>query len=547
MKYLKQFKVFEAFESERLSKTLNFIKDKGDFLDKIKSLCKIYDFPESKLNDEMFEYLPFNKALKVNKVDGVSICEFESPWIKGEKCKDGTIKRTWGRGTRIVECPHCEGTGKEPEDSKDIYCLKYWFDKDGKYITLTGTDGTLESRYPADYEDPGKMTHIIGGPNNCKVGSKLIDYEDGIEVAMENAGSIYYGHLFHSEYSNRFYFISNSLYLNGDRPRGNEWNKFGQYSWVLPRSCGDLPTGEEIYNLIKSVEVTQPVVKSKDINNPYCFNFKADFRYNSINLNKREDVRNDIKEAHFAIIIFLNKIKTSTSQKSTLKLNRENSKIGATSLISNDIIKSQNLERYLNTIVNKFTPELSNVNRISKRLLGGENCIYFIITSNTFSYFQNFINNLYNILKVKSRPDDVEYYINNIKDIIRTNFKLNSKKEINIKLNKDYIKNNNPEIYNIIQELDNLSKLIYNKLFNSPVETIADMEVIYSRCQAFKSLILNDRYSLSHISRFIEHFISNDNSKNCIDYIYNAFRYNDNSPKDVIDDIKIIYEVISKL
>ena len=73
------------------------------------------------------------------------------------------------------------------------------------------------------------------------------------------------------------------------------------------------------------------------------------------------------------------------------------------------------------------------------------------------------------------------------------------------------------------------------------------MEVIYSRCQAFKSIILNDRYSLSHISRFIEHFISNDNSKNCIDYIYNAFRYNDNSPKDVIDDIKIIYEVISKL
>jgi hypothetical protein len=66
MSKLQHIKLFEAFESIKLTKTLGYIKDKSDknnFLDRLKRVCGSIDFPYSKLSDEFFEYLPFKKAL----------------------------------------------------------------------------------------------------------------------------------------------------------------------------------------------------------------------------------------------------------------------------------------------------------------------------------------------------------------------------------------------------------------------------------------------------------------------------------------------------
>ena len=62
---MKFIKLFEAFESTLLSKTLNYVKgeSKSKFLDGVKAICNKYDFPENKLNDSFFEYLPYSKAL----------------------------------------------------------------------------------------------------------------------------------------------------------------------------------------------------------------------------------------------------------------------------------------------------------------------------------------------------------------------------------------------------------------------------------------------------------------------------------------------------
>ena len=69
MKYLK---LYEAFESNILSKTLKYLSkgSKDSFLKEVKQICDEMDFPYSKLSDEYFEYLPFNNALK--KVDGTN-------------------------------------------------------------------------------------------------------------------------------------------------------------------------------------------------------------------------------------------------------------------------------------------------------------------------------------------------------------------------------------------------------------------------------------------------------------------------------------------
>ena len=80
MKNLKHIQIFEAFESKILSKTLGYINtsDKGNFMDRIKRLCKTIDFPLSKMSDEYFEYLPFKSALSRAAMTGDEPCEATS-------------------------------------------------------------------------------------------------------------------------------------------------------------------------------------------------------------------------------------------------------------------------------------------------------------------------------------------------------------------------------------------------------------------------------------------------------------------------------------
>ena len=57
---MKYIKLFEAFESNVISKTLNYIKNgKSTFLDMISYISKEFDIPQSKITDDVFEYLHF--------------------------------------------------------------------------------------------------------------------------------------------------------------------------------------------------------------------------------------------------------------------------------------------------------------------------------------------------------------------------------------------------------------------------------------------------------------------------------------------------------
>ena len=86
MKYLK---LFEAFESNILSKTLSYLSDdsKKDFMNKISKFCTKIDFPKSKLTDDYFQYLPYNTALKmfISAEDKVEDCKAKSEEVFGEK------------------------------------------------------------------------------------------------------------------------------------------------------------------------------------------------------------------------------------------------------------------------------------------------------------------------------------------------------------------------------------------------------------------------------------------------------------------------------
>ena len=115
---LKYMKLFEAFESIKLAKTLNFIKgdDRIVFKGWLEKIASKIDFPLSKYNDDLFQYLPFKRALELYSTKEIesTVCKAKSMdsfrstcGVKDEICQGGKIKRKWGSGVRTVDCPEC--------------------------------------------------------------------------------------------------------------------------------------------------------------------------------------------------------------------------------------------------------------------------------------------------------------------------------------------------------------------------------------------------------------------------------------------------------
>lgn len=160
MKELKHVKLYEAFESEKLTKTLGFInkESKNSVISILRAICNILDYPYSELSDDLFEYLPFNAALKKDikhEMPEPLKCDYESSWISGEFCQEGRVKRTWGSGTRMTDCPKCNGKGLlYPRVTYDHKLIKMWFSKEGQYILSTITDGSEQN-------DPWRMNKKI--------------------------------------------------------------------------------------------------------------------------------------------------------------------------------------------------------------------------------------------------------------------------------------------------------------------------------------------------------------------------------------------------
>jgi hypothetical protein len=171
MKDLKYIKLFEAFESVKLSKTLGFIDKRSRtlFIEDIKSICRSHDFPVSRISDDLFEYLPFNKALEYHQdieelpCTATSESEYNSSIaIPGAKCENGKLKRTWGAGrVRVMTCPHCDGSGIEPFKAKWKY-VKFWFNVNKEYVAKSATDGATHDEEDSPYKYDQLVTISYG-------------------------------------------------------------------------------------------------------------------------------------------------------------------------------------------------------------------------------------------------------------------------------------------------------------------------------------------------------------------------------------------------
>ena len=435
---MKRIMVFEAFKTDKLNKTLSFIDPvyRKKFREDLESVGNHYDFPISNFDDSMFQYLPYQKAIKLINYPEAGKCDFQGEYmyndngihigIPGKSCEKGKIERKWGSAgrTRIVDCPRCHGTGKKSPTDDPRY-LKFWFSSDGKYAGTTITNGLKQG-------DSSQFSREIKDYNIIK------EYPSGAAMRREvRTGDIVLANIFRNvpgwyrnSYSdptgdmigvivkvgNHVYFVQDTVSVRNvrtwDFPRDFNWRAFGRWPYKITERSSY--TGN-----IKLLGIKD---SSSD---PLLWNHA----FNISNFRKNTNPVNEIlNEANFAIVLDLKILEKTVrsddfEKASKIRNDRTESKIGSTHFMDNESIKNANINRYLKSIssnVDINLEELSNLNTIFRRMLGFKNIVLLktMRGSRDTDTIKNIAKSIYSIMV----GDNVEDNILNINKTIKNTY-----------------------------------------------------------------------------------------------------------------------------
>jgi len=560
MKQLKHLKLFEAFESIKLGKTLKFVSvsAKSQFLEALNLIAGRYDFPISKFNDDMFEYLPFKSALRKNvdppKPKEKEACNRESDTVPGEFCQGGRVKRTWGSYIRWSECPGCGGTGFKPEKKvePDVQLVKFWFDKDGNWVTVTGCDGQIReqkgiesgylhtfSRKLSDYIQVRMITH-----------SELLELPTGSIVLFNNrglsAGTISMVYAEHLGGRRSTYMLQDQY--EGSSPSGVDWRIFARHSWIA-NSSSDFGSAILLEPKVEKKSVSRKEIKQEDA---YTWNNLLNIhslRMSSIS----SDMEQKLKNAHFAIILDLNKFKATYlgneyPKVSVTKKERGLRKTGA--FVKPEDIKKENIERYISLLIKKFDANkgLSELTKIIPRALGFTNSISFIMRSSNFNNLNSLVGYIYGLMK---SPDDFSYYQRNILQILKEIYDRSKERSSKINQNIDEVwklidkegSSSSEEESKYFEAYLELGEFINKKIKSLNIETISDIEVLMRKLNSIRELVESTRLSSLKQIRYLADYLYSNSPEYCYSNIKDTVR----SYPDCIENLSEFRKSIDKI
>ena len=522
MKYLK---FFEAFESELLSGILKFINkdDRKKFIDIIKSICNVYDYPMSGLSDEFFEYLPYRQALKYDhdrrkKCIATSIGMFGSSGIEGKSCENGVIERNWGKNIRKVECPACKGTGLKITD--ETILIKFWFTADGKYLLTTSSTDSIKPVEDKKEKEKDDLPIPLNIEFFKRTGQMLtIDsIEHGMHAYIKTSSNdppvVCY--LYKQNYNGSIYAIQN--YHNGNKPKNSEdWKKQGNYSW-------DLTDGD--YHSIELLEIDKEFLKNIKYNKEYknnifYNNYYLEIYRSSFSVNKYKDIKPYIKESSFALILNVYNLKKSEYEKvEDIHTKREETK--KDSLLdknkSNENIKKQNIERYLNIIINRLNlPEdITTINRLFKQISSNKYSLLFLLSTNMnlSRYVNNFMDSYLNMIQSDNDSEKSNIYSMISKKSKDTYLDLkNCLSSLNYFMNNNInsLRNYSEDHSILIDNILKISSTINEKISNFKFDTIEDIENSYLKYSSIVVLLNSKRYFGTYtLSYFVDYVFGGD-------------------------------------
>jgi hypothetical protein len=545
---MKYIKLYEAFESDKLSKTIGFIEGKEDkkrFLEDIKKICNQIDYPYSKLSDDNFQYLPYKAALNVNAIatdipcDATSQRAFPEYAVAGEVCNGGKIVRMWGTRRREVVCPICNGTGVK-KNKPEMKWIKFWFSSEGKYIATTAVDGHI------------RKGSFKGGSSGYTGSLNISDYN---QVGVVSRGDLKNGDVALITindrstvcyiYKNRDYTYAIQEYHAGNSPSGQEWRNFGPRSWVI-QSSGDY-RGEII--LLKSKLAKEEVIETEP--DPITWNVVVSTsRYGGFDISTK-DVEDTIKDAHFAIVMDFGKIKTSEFKtKSLIKGEREESREGASALMSDDDIRKENLKRYIEKISKSvdLSKGFSDITRILPRIFGGRLSIVYAMRGRNFDDFNYIIDDIFKFMKSTTDSDKLRWSneaTGSLNDVYKSNISNNKRYNNHLEFTRKEIERNNKSEYGkLLDKLMELSSKINTSILQKPVESLEDLELAYRKMKTLRDILRSDRYLIRRLDSFFERF-GNESTDRTYRYLV---EYVGESDIDLlINDIDSIIKIVEKL
>ena len=510
MRKLKYVKLFEAFESQKLAKTLKFVnkKTKSKFLEDLNSIVETIDFPISELSDKYFQYLPFKAALNLNQnledapCDATSDKAYPGYGVSGETCHDGMVARKWGTGVRRTKCTICGGTGLKKKDSYPVKWVKFWFDKDGNYIKSTGVDGQIRGS-SSDAKSGSKYVSIkeveYVSDRNLTL-TELMDLPTGSIVRIRINGTPTFGVVFN--HRGGCYIIQDKH--QGSAPDTREWSSYGAYSWNIS-SSGDYSGTPELL-----------VPREKDIDSdtvdPYSWNAPLKLGYTTLVVGSG-DVESSISGAHFAIVLdFLELSKSEFVKKSEISIKRSETKQDALAFKKDDVIKRENIQRYIDEISKKISisDDFKNFNMLIYRLLGLSYGGFYVLKGRNSGALSDLIDYTYKFMRSGddeySRKSSYDSAVYLIKRYISSNIDYNSSISDSIKTMSVMLKGDDRKA--VLDKIIEINNTIANRIKEFPIENIEDMEVIFQKIRSIRSIWQNgERFQYARKAYYLIEYI----------------------------------------
>ena len=528
MRQLKYIKLFEAFDSIQIAKTLNFVKksDKSKFMNALESITKSIDAPLSALNDDNFQYLPYKKSIGIKAA---------SDKVKCSACEgEGKINKAWGSTTRRTKCTTCDGGGAVDPKPKLKY-FKFWFNSDGSFIGTTAIDGLYHiSKSDVKNFDKKDITEDMRTLTVREIKTKYKIVNGETTMYVENVATRHSGTNRKSCLGKAFidrdgdFYVVNSSVDTHSMPTGRKYRDYGNYAVDVMRSAQD---GRNDADSSFRIYLTSETEEKEDMFWNVPVSFYGD------GWNTKDSMSKDfLKEAHFAIVFDFDSFAyggTNWNPVSITKGDRSDTRKGATALMSDEDIKNANIDRYVKTLANVDLGEglTRLVNKIPK-IFGGDFALYYIYGEKNFSKFKNMLNDVYSFMAAED-DETRSYYNNKIRDRVLDTFsgceELNQKIAKRLQLANEDIAERDAlvDVIKVINKLEEISKRINQKLLKGKIETVEDMEIMLMKAEGIKAALKSDRFE-------IDYYI-----KNYLDYLpYTGWR-GDNAALDSIRNLSV--------
>jgi hypothetical protein len=413
--------------------------------------------------------------------------------------------------------------------------FKFWFNSDGSFIGTTAIDGLYHiSKSDVKNFDKKDITEDIRtlSVQELKRKYKLVNGETTMYV--ENVATRHSGTNRKSCLGKAFidrdgdFYVVNSSVDTHSMPTGRKYRDYGNYAVDVMRSAQD---GRNDADSSFRIYLTSETELKEDIFWNVPVSFYGD------GWNTKDSMSKDfLKEAHFAIVFDYDSFAyngTDWNPVSITKGDRSDARKGATALMSNDDIKSANIDRYVKTLANVDLGEglTRLVNKIPK-IFGGDFALYYIYGEKNFSKFKNMLNDVYSFMGAED-DETRSYYNNKIRDRVLDTFsgcdELNSKIAKRLELAKADIAERDAlvDVIKVINKLEEVSKRINQKLLKGKIETVEDMEIMLMKAEGIRAALKSDRFE-------IDYYI-----KNYLDYLpYTGWR-GDSAALDSIKSLSI--------